>query len=145
MNCEQCGLGTSEWFTYVPIKHKDGKLNTYLCRVCASVSKAYCTIHSVPHIGFEDGSTACKKCIDMLATSLKEFSEKWMSDLLPILPFEDKRKLQEYIIGNSLLTGNDYNLIFALFIASKANRSGLNFEEVVEKLFKEKSTKFIFI
>ncbi|MDP2656331.1 MAG: hypothetical protein Q8P11_02065 [bacterium] len=99
----------------------------------------------MPHIGFEDGSTACKKCIDMLATSLKEFSEKWMSDLLPILPFEDKRKLQEYIIGNSLLTGNDYNLIFALFIASKANRSGLNFEEVVEKLFKEKSTKFIFI
>jgi len=58
-----CG-GNCQVINILPLRHPDGRLNTLACEGCAEKSGAYCLIHQRPHLGFEDGTTACKECID---------------------------------------------------------------------------------
>lgn len=61
--CEICG-DPADVINLLPIKQPDGKLDTLACTSCAQESGVFCNIHQRPHLGFADGTTACKVCID---------------------------------------------------------------------------------
>lgn len=63
LKCEICGC-SPEIINLLPIRQADGRLDTLACNECAEKSGAFCLTHQRPHLGFEDGTTACKECID---------------------------------------------------------------------------------
>jgi hypothetical protein len=48
----------------LPKRKPDGCLDTLSCLECARKSGIYCLRHNRPHLGFEDGSTACVLCVE---------------------------------------------------------------------------------
>ncbi len=63
MNCEICGADP-ETIVLLPKKQPDGRLNTLACISCSIESGLYCQKHNRPHLGFDDGTTACIPCIE---------------------------------------------------------------------------------
>jgi hypothetical protein len=63
-NCEICGGEMDDLIVILPIEQPDGCYDTFACLNCAEKSRVYCLTHERPHIGFEDGTTACLVCIE---------------------------------------------------------------------------------
>ena len=61
--CEMCSEDRNE-MAILPIHQENGNLNTIACLDCAEQSGAYCVEHHTPHLGFFDGTSACRDCIE---------------------------------------------------------------------------------
>ncbi|HEY5601309.1 MAG TPA: hypothetical protein VIK81_04470 [Patescibacteria group bacterium] len=61
--CEICG-SDPKVINIIPKHQENGSLITLACENCALDAGMYCVNHARPHMGFEDGTSACKFCID---------------------------------------------------------------------------------
>ena len=143
MICEKCGKDASS-FVILPIKKKDGCLNTIVCVACAEDSPAYCKKHNVPHLGFaDDNTTACKFCIDELVETNRKHETEIASMLWARLPSGEDTRLAEYAEFVSSITGENTATCVLRALATKAMRAGMSVEEVASKLVDDGSVSFI--
>ena len=154
MKCEICGKDTSNITVLLPKKQEDGKLDTMVCLECARKSGAYCKKHEAPHLGFEDGTTACKLCIEEVVIQKRNETSGGFAavpetarifcllrEALPPKEFEefvDESTLDGRIIGSAI------DLTIVRFIATKALRTGQSFEAVLEKVVADQKADYLF-
>jgi len=68
MRCEICRKDP-ETIVLLPLKQPDGRYNTFACMECSLESGHYCGKHDRPNLGFEDGTSACIKCVEEIVES----------------------------------------------------------------------------
>ena len=136
--CEIC-RSPSSIINILPIRQQDGKLNTLACDKCAEKSGAFCPTHQRPHLGFEDGTTACKVCIDeKVATDTEKITNEFFSKIKNS-PHK-KRILEELdnwadsVYG---LTGLPYDVNVSRAVVTTAFRLKKTPEEIVDQVSKE--------
>jgi hypothetical protein len=143
MKCEICGEDIGEIVVSLPLKRPDGRLNTMACLSCAEKSPAYCKKHKRPHLGFIDGTTACIYCIEEMVAENRQKEINIFSNLRKYLPIEEVDRLLKWAEASSLITGTSPRTCILRAIATKAKRSNLSIEEVLEKIIEAKSVELI--
>ncbi len=143
MECEICQQDIGDIMVILPIRRGDGALNILACLGCAKKSSAYCLKHDKPHLGFEDGSTACRECIEELVAE-KKFQENFFSLTLENeLPDKELNRLLFWASEAAALTCNFPNTCILRALATKALRSKQTIEKVIEEMVKIKSVSII--
>ena len=142
MKCELCGSTSSDMIVILPIHKQDGSLITLTCLKCAQKSDAYCNQHEAPHLGFEDGSSACKQCIDELVVSLIPQGDIIFGKLVRGLPSNEINRIIIWVNETSFL-GDSYVLRTLIALSSKSLRSGQEVDEIIDVVIRQKSVDAI--
>jgi hypothetical protein len=143
MNCGLCKKDIGELVVVLPIKQPDGALIVLACYQCASNSNAYCRTHERPHLGFGDGSTACRLCIQASVRSNSSAAEDIYERILADLPaeeFEEIREAAEFCIA---ITGESIQISVLRFVTTVAYRRGWSIDMVVSHLLREESASVL--
>lgn len=131
-DCEICGQDANP-ILILPLHKADGCLNTFACQSCAEKSGAYCLKHNKIHLGFTDGTTACRSCIEeeialngeavvaLLSTSANLNEEPW-------------EPLHEWAATASVLTGNAARICIARAIITLAKRRCITPDDVIQEV-----------
>lgn len=138
MECERCGKEAKE-FNILPIPQDDGKLKTITCTDCAREIGLYCSKHDSPHAGFEDGSSACLRCVEeKVAEKGKEIVNSFREKVLTAGVGSGKLgPLGSWILETSQMTGFDPDVVLARGIITVAERLKTDTDEITEKFIKE--------
>lgn len=113
------------------------------CIDCAIQLGLYCTRHNSPHIGFEDGLSACLTCIEELSAKDEGVCEELLERLRDELPEDEREELDEWLDIVTLITGDSSARCFMRALAGKALRLGVPTEAIEERVRREKSTRLI--
>lgn len=137
MKCEKCGVDADPIYL-LPLKQKDGKLDSFYCRHCALESGAFCTKHSMFHLGFTDGTTACKTCIDELASAhLAQKYEIWCG-VMEALQTDDAEEVREMASIDMARTGTEgAQARLVWLIAARAMRSSRDFDTTHQDILRQ--------
>lgn len=136
--CECCGDETED-VNILPIKRSDGALNTLACTPCAEETSAFCKVHEMPHLGFEDESTACAHCINSrVVNEWNEVSENFFKEV-------DSSENSEEILGlidewnahASKATRQPLEVNLARAIITRSERLHVEPEEVIKQTCEE--------
>lgn len=145
MKCEICGKKPPLYIMLLPIRKDDGDLETMACEECGRKSTAFCLKHNAIHQGFDDGSTACIKCINkMVETNTGSALDTKKKIFMSLHPDEQSRLRQAADMSSSF-TGDTIEISVVRFIASKAKRSLQPFERVVNEILQSGSVDCILV
>ena len=137
MKCEICG-SDPEVIVILPIHRLDGCLNTLACWDCARQSEAYCLKHDVPHLGFVDGSTACRNCIEEeLAEHGKEIAKALQSGIALFQNREPWLPLFEWAKDVVCLTGQSLDTCIARAVVTLAKRRQVTASEIIQEVINQ--------
>ncbi len=143
MKCEICGSYDKELLYMLPIRQHNGSLITIACHNCAWDSGAYCQKHHKPHFGFEDGSTACQDCIEEMIEQEQPRTDEWAEKLRQGLGESHYAVLIQAAEIAIDIVGGPITIAVLRFIATRARRENLSFQEVVDRALSEKTAAFI--
>ena len=137
MNCEICDKKDMDTTVILPpgrIVKPGEPLNVMACLECAKGSALYCHKHEKPHLGFEDGSTACIGCIEE-----KVFSAKWQAILYSnqikeSLSEDGYREIYREALKASRVVGSTPEMAILRFIITKAMRKHQTEVEVLKEV-----------
>lgn len=113
------------------------------CIACAIELGLYCERHNGPHTGFEDGLSACLKCIEELSAKDEEVCRELLQRLRAELSDDEREDLDEWLETVTFVTGNSSARCFMRALAGKALRLGLPVEVIEERVRREKSIRSI--
>lgn len=150
MRCEICTEDKPD-MAILPIHQENGNLNTIACLDCAKQSGAYCREHSAPHLGFFDGTSACRECIEDI---VKEDGEKIAGNFAARVTSSQKRNeiqlaVNQWLeqIGESLhnvslgdlplailAAQTPHALMISRAIITRAQRTHTTYEEVIDQV-----------
>ncbi len=142
MRCEMCGK-ESDHFVMLPIKQSDGRYNTIACFSCAQQSKVYCRKHDMPHLGFYDGTTACRICIEQLVNLKKDDASRILSEIQKSLSPEDFDNLMGWWAETSNITRDTFEVFILRLVVMKALRSKEELEDVLQTIQNERNAAAI--
>ncbi len=141
--CERCG-DNFEIPVLLPMKEPGEKSYEIICEDCALKSSAFCLKHKEPHLRFiDDGTTACKICIEEMITENKAGAEEIYLMLQTELPLEEIENLNDWAQGASLITGNSITVCILRAVITKALRLNVDMNEVIKRIIKAKSVDLI--
>lgn len=144
MKCEICGNNSTPTFVLLPIKQKDGRLDTIACEKCAEHSSAYCKKHKRPHLGFSgDDSTACVMCIEEMIVNKEAQGISIFNTLREKLPPMEFNRLLNWATLSSFATGDSRTVCVLRAIATKALKHKITLDEVLGKVLKARSVDYI--
>lgn len=136
-DCEICRDSTQVVYL-LPLKQPDGKLDTLACEKCAEKSGAFCITHQRPHLGFEDGTTACKVCIDeKVETDTPEIVEEFFQE---IEESPHREKILQTVERQSeflFFPDSDLEISISRAIVTVAFRFDKTPEEIIEQVCEE--------
>lgn len=149
MYCEICKSENSPIIVVLPLRQEDGQLSTMACMNCAEKSSVFCNKHGRPHLGFNDGSTACIFCIEEVVIAKQHEIPVILTTLGTQLPQKQYQRLLDWAnfvstMGKTM--GADFGptqICILRALATKAMRSQTDIEEVVAMLIKTKSVSSI--
>jgi len=134
MNCESCGDDSKE-FVVLP-----GRLeNKIVCLSCAEKSPAYCKKHKRPHLGFEDGSTACILCIEEMVEDKKKEGVNVWGELCERIPAMELARLLDWAELTSSLKGETKERAMLRAVITKALRTDQPTKAVIRELIEKQS------
>jgi hypothetical protein len=146
MACEVCRRDTHHE-TYLPIRQKNGNLQTMACLPCARASNVYCLEHDTAHIvgSFQDNTTFCVVCADRIVEQYKDLAETIAQQ---VLNADTEGNLEEIVATEGLppefLKRFSPSRTILNLVVRKALRTKKTPEEVVAQLVAENSTEYIF-
>ncbi|MBI2448401.1 hypothetical protein HYV44_02470 [Candidatus Microgenomates bacterium] len=144
MHCEICDQDIGQTLVFLPIKRIDGKLNTSACLSCAEQSGYYCQEHQRPYIGFNDGTSACLRCIEKMVTEApKDNAASLWRKLTKNLPAAELKKVIAAAQTSSDLTKDSLTTSLLRFLASKACRERVSLEKIISHLLERKDANLI--
>ncbi len=144
MKCEICGSKDPPLLMLLPIKQKDGKLETMACKKCAEKSSAYCKKHRRIHQGFIDGTTACLSCVEELVEANRAIADKIsdrINDALGEGQLQDD--LNEAAETASVIMSCTVEISILRFVSSKAARTNCTVEKVIVEVERKGSSYFL--
>ena len=131
MLCEICS-GEMELVVLLPLKQDNGNIETMACLKCAEASGTYCEVHEVPHLGFHDETTACRRCIEEMVAENQFRVSSLVTALLGIAGKVEYVRLVEAAIDSSYVTGSVEEISVLYFLATKAARMRVTLDSVME-------------
>jgi len=135
MKCEICGNPVKGVvLNILPLHQLNGKLDTMACQDCAKISRAYCTKHARPHMGFMDGSTACLHCVEEMLETHKKTSIRDVHRVLDGLSGEQNDILGEVAEASASAFNCTEPEAVIRFIACAAVRKGKKFKEILQEI-----------
>lgn len=153
MKCEMCGRDP-DLIVLLPKKQPGGNLVTLACEGCSNKSGMYCQKHGQPHIGFEDETTACMRCIEDIvrengeriagilaaavnqsdkALEIQRAIQNWLNRINSMLPSVSLAELP--MVVRFLETPHVLNIARA--VVTYSQRMKITPEEVIERVAKE--------
>jgi hypothetical protein len=143
MNCVFCGMKNMDVIVLVPVCQLDGSLSSLACLPCSIQKGLYCEKHDRPHIGFDDGTTACIFCIDNLVKREMYRAHELTSKICEVISNSEIVSLNQAAGISSEVTGDSKDFSVLRFVASRAQRSKLSIDEVISKIVEKESCQFI--
>lgn len=137
MFCRYCHQEIEGYIVILPSTtvDEDGCLDTLSCLPCAEKSGLFCLKHSRPHMGFEDGSSACVLCIEETGRAL---DKNYVIRILQgALPSQNWMMLQSWANFSASFIADTAEACIVRAVVSAAYRSDktieLIFEEIIAK------------
>ena len=127
----------------LPLRQTDGKIDTLVCYECAKKSEAYCRKHNRPHLGFIDGTTACRWCIEELVETYKNKASQIKNTICEALPEDQREDLSEASEISSEIMESSQNVAILRFVATSAMRSNRTIEDIVDVITESHSVDCI--
>ncbi len=136
MHCEYCGRNLETIVILnIPSKKYIGSYNTFACIDCSKNNDAYCLRHEIPHLGFIDGTTACRLCIEEKVECLGEkVANNYFCELLKYLPNNQLKELHERFEPVSKSLNESIEKSIFRSIITYAMRFKKSHEEVMENM-----------
>lgn len=143
--CEICGTPDPQISCILPIRQKDGRLDTVACILCSINCGAYCVIHERPHLGFMDGSTACIWCVEQVVQDHKNEAIAFRNAIwAAIAPNKDEKERLDNAADISAEINESSNSVAVLrFLACAAVRSNQRVDDVLADIQRTKSVNRI--
>lgn len=136
VHCKKCGKDPDE-ICNVPSKNGGGEITTSMCLECAIAEGLFCEEHSMPHLGFTDGTTACKGCIDTMRIENSNRAEEVLAKLLMGITMDERAEvLQEAEMVAKIWKAPEAMVVVA-WISSLAVRMKKGFDETLDLVIKE--------
>lgn len=140
-DCQVCGEDPD---ILVLLPEARGNKAIFGCIDCAKKLNLYCDKHDGPHTSFDDGLSACLKCIDELSEKDENVCRELLVKLRVLLSKEEREDLDEWLELVTEVTGHSKARCFMRALAGKALRLGVPTETVEERVMREGSTDLIF-
>lgn len=136
MKCEICDFDAETIVILnIPSKKYVGALNTFTCKICAEKSNAYCLRHKMPYLGFMDGTTACRCCIEEEVEYLGEkTANSYFCELLKYLPDTELREIHDWFEPVSKTLDEPIQKSIFRSIITYAKRHKKTSVEVIEEM-----------
>ena len=142
-DCEVCASPTNV-LVILAKRRETGELNTLACPECAVVSGAFCTEHNSPHIGFNDGTTACDQCVEEVFWAHKPQAKQLADRLMMKLPPEVSWQFLKEAKERADLCSLELSIVVLRLLAVKAVRSQITVDDVVAQLVADRSVDKLF-
>ena len=139
-DCEVCGEDPD---IIVLLPEARGNKAIFGCITCAVRLGLYCEKHNSPHTGFEDGLSACLKCIEELTAKDEEVCEELLQRLKFQIPEDEREELNDWLKIVTEITGDSEARCLMRALAGKALRLGLPVESIEERVTRDCSIQFI--
>lgn len=137
MRCEICGCDPKV-IVILPIHRPDGCLDTLVCQDCAQKSGAYCLKHDRPHLGFEDGTTGCKLCIEEAVRKQGEFLARRFRQVLgPLIIQKEWLPLFYWAETVEVVTCESIDTCIGRAIITRAQRFRVSPEQVIQEVIEQ--------
>ncbi len=135
MKCNLCSSKGPQTLVLLPIR-QNGQFGTLVCETCAKGQKCFCQRHSLPHLWFRNGTTACPRCIDEM---IAPHSELAMQNKL----YEAFGDTEWKLVGEACqqMSRGEIESPILFLIASIALRANKSFDFVVDCLCSHKLAK----
>lgn len=128
----------------VALPQARGNDKTLGCIACAVRLGLYCERHEGPHTAFEDGLSACLRCIEEESGRREWSGEKLLQALRPLLPRNERKDLDKWLGSVVEITGDPESRCFMRAVVGKALRLNESIEAIQERITAERSTALIF-
>lgn len=132
MRCEICGEEI-DTIVILPIRKKDGALCTLACVKCSIASGKYCVKHDMPHIGYDDGTSACRLCVSERISKRAGSADEILKKIGSVLSGTRLEDLNDWLSAVAPLRGGRAMALVA-DIALMAERTGMEEEEIIENI-----------
>jgi len=142
MSCEICGKDSEE-IVILPIKKQDGNLCTLACLECARKSSVYCKKHNRPHMGFEDGTSACIVCVEEMLVKIKSKKDKVWESFKKELPLIEVLRLLDWAEFSAFCTKDPKEVCILRTIITRALRFNKSPEEILQEIINTQSVSSI--
>jgi hypothetical protein len=131
MQCEICNQDRNTYYI-LPIPKPGGSYITIACEECAKKSSAYCQTHDQVHMGFNDGFTLCRQCINYaVEASGEKLGEEFVAQInLNQYPWDE---LKEYADSLSPITKESLNQIIGRTIIIAAMKARVAPQETIRQ------------
>lgn len=139
--CRVCGEDPD---VLVLLPEARGNTAIFSCIACAIKLGLYCTRHNSPHIGFEDGLSACLTCIEELSAKDEQVCRELLQRLRGDLTEGERDELDDWLEVVTAVTGDSDARCFMRALAGKALRLGVPTEAIEARVRREKSIRLIF-
>lgn len=143
MVCELCGED-SLVITFLPIRNSSGAYNTASCLQCVEETGAYCPIHQIPHVGFEDETHACYRCINDETTkffSAATLYTEMLRNNLPPSKFNALYNWAESVSDITRMIPPQFHILRA--IIALARRKGVRRVNIMRQVLRSQSIEIL--
>lgn len=113
-----------------------GLLSGFACTSCLRERKKWCDTHRQIHLGYIDGTSACRGCIKKLVKKSVDLAREFLVDIRKKLPAEQVEILDESL-EVLVSIGMPEEEAFANWLASYALRTRRTMEELIEYMKRE--------
>jgi hypothetical protein len=135
-DCHVCG---KDMDIMVLLPRARGNTAIFGCIECAIRLGLYCERHASPHTAFEDGLSACLKCIEELSAKDESVCRELLTKLRKGLSQDEREDLDEWLLTVTAITGHSEARCFMRALAGKALRLGVPTEAIEVRVMREQS------
>lgn len=140
-DCHVCGEDPD---ILVLLPEARGNKAIFGCISCAIKLGLYCEKHDGPHTGFDDGLSACLKCIEELSEKNEHVCQELLTRLRSRITEEEREELDDWLETVTEITGHSEARCFIRALAEKALRLGVPVEAIEERVMRDESIELIF-
>lgn len=140
----ECQVCQADPDTLVVLPQARGNDKVFGCIPCAIRLGLYCERHEGPHTAFDDGLSACLRCIEEESGRREESGEELLRVLRPLLRKDERDELAEWLKSVVEITDNSEGHCFMRAVVGKALRLNEPVETVQRHITTERSIRLIF-
>lgn len=141
--CELCGRDDGLVTAILPIPQPNGSIVTLACEKCMMESRTYCRKHGQIHMGFLDGTTACRQCIAEILSDYSSEADHITQGILQSVHEGEVERLVCLAETAGRFSCEPISLSVLRFVVTKAVRTGQSVENIIVQLVADKSARFI--
>ncbi len=140
----ECQVCQADPDTLVALPQARGNDKVLGCIPCAIRLGLYCERHERPHTAFDDGLSACLRCIEAESGRREESGEELLRVLRPLLRKDERDELDEWLESVVEITGDSEGRCFMRALVGKALRLNEPVEAIKRRIVTERSIRLIF-